>query len=225
METVPLFPLNTVLFPGVPLPLHIFEERYQQMMSYCLTEDVPFGVVLIESGSEVGAPAVPHRIGTSARVTRVARLEEGRMNLIAAGERRFRILRVRTDQPHLVGEIEWLEETGPEAAPEELVERVRTELGHYLDRLFELMDQEREAVELPNEAARLSFVTAAVLQVGLAEKQALLEAPGAPARLRAELVLLARQAEAQKTLRQLKPTLGTATPVDPELSRRRISPN
>jgi uncharacterized protein len=225
METLPLFPLNTVLFPGVPLPLHIFEERYKQMVGYCLTEDVPFGVVLIESGSEVGGPAVPHRVGTSARITRVARLEDGRLNLISAGERRFRILRVRADRPYLVGEIEWLGEADVEAAPAELVERVRLGLSQYLDRLFELMDEERDEVELPNQAERLSFVTAAVLQVGLAEKQALLEAPTAAARLQAEVALLERQAEVQKTLRQLKPALGTATPIDPELSRRRVSPN
>jgi uncharacterized protein len=225
METLPLFPLHTVLFPGVPLPLRIFEERYKEMVAYCLTEDLPFGVVLIESGTEVGAPAVPRRVGTAARITRVERLPEGRLHLVAAGERRFRIARLQASRPYLVAEIEWLVDPDADSAPGDLVEQVRTELSRYLDRLFDLMDQEREAVELPSEAARLSFVTAAVLQVGLEEKQALLEAESASERLQAEVALLARQAEVQETLRRLKPVLGTATPMDPAVSRQRISPN
>jgi Lon protease-like protein len=225
METLPLFPLNTVLFPGVPLPLHIFEERYKEMMAYCLTEDAPFGVVLIESGSEAGAAAVPCRIGTSARIARIEHLDEGRLNLIAAGERRFRILRLQSGRPYLMGQIEWLADADGGATPVELIEQVRTELGRYLDRMFELMDQKREAVELPGNAERLSFVTAAVLQVSLAEKQFLLEALGASDRLRAELDLLAREADVQETLRRLKPALGTAIPLDPARFRQRISLN
>jgi uncharacterized protein len=225
METLPLFPLHTVLFPGVPLPLRIFEERYKEMVAHCLAEDVPFGVVLIESGSEVGAPAVPRRVGTAARITRVERLPEGRLHLVSVGERRFRIARLQAGRPYLVAEIEWLADPDADSTPQELVEQVRTGLSSYLDRLFELMDQEHEAIELPSEPERLSFVAAAVLQLGLEEKQALLEAESAAARLQAELALLARQAEVQETLRRLNPVLGTATPMDPAVSRLRISPN
>ena len=65
---LPLFPLNLVLFPGMDLPLHIFEERYKSMIGDCLNQNLPFGVVLIKEGLEVGTPAEPERIGTSARI-------------------------------------------------------------------------------------------------------------------------------------------------------------
>ena len=91
-ELLALFPLNTVLFPGMPLPLHIFEERYKIMIGRCIDEDRPFGVVLIQSGTEVGNPAVPHVVGTTALIAAVKRLEDGRMNLIAVGQERFRSL-------------------------------------------------------------------------------------------------------------------------------------
>src|SRR5205814_5524803 len=88
-ELMALFPLNTVLFPGMPLPLHIFEERYKLMIGRCLEEERPFGVVLIQSGPEVGGTAVPHRVGTTAHIAAVRRLDDGRMNLIAIGQERF----------------------------------------------------------------------------------------------------------------------------------------
>src|SRR5438128_2047759 len=87
-----LFPLNTVLFPGMRMPLHIFEERYKIMVRECMEEDAPFGIVLIRSGVEVGGGAVPHSLGTTARIMQVEYLDEGRLNLFAIGERRFRII-------------------------------------------------------------------------------------------------------------------------------------
>src|SRR3712207_5656759 len=107
MEQLPLFPLNTVLFPGIPLALHIFEERYKQMIGRCLTEETPFGVVLIASGAEVGAPAVPRKVGTSARIVRAEQLEDGRYNLIAVGERRYSIEEVVQERPFLVARVAW----------------------------------------------------------------------------------------------------------------------
>ena len=83
MERLPLFPLNSVLYPGTLLPLHIFEERYRSMISRCVEEKVPFGVVLVRSGEEVGGPAEPYDVGTTARVARLQRLPDGRMNLVA----------------------------------------------------------------------------------------------------------------------------------------------
>jgi uncharacterized protein len=90
---LPLFPLNTVLFPGMPLTLHIFEERYKLMIERCLEHRQPFGVVLIRYGKEaLGSLADPHRIGCTARILDVQPLSEGRMNISALGQKRFRIL-------------------------------------------------------------------------------------------------------------------------------------
>src|SRR5947209_7299372 len=102
MVELPLFPLNTVLFPTAPLTLHIFEERYKEMVSRCIAEDIPFGVVLIREGQEAGAPAVPFEVGTTAQIVSVEKLLQGRMNLIAVGRKRFRLLDTSHARPYLV---------------------------------------------------------------------------------------------------------------------------
>ena len=108
---LPLFPLNNVvLFPGMPLPLHIFEERYKAMIGACADRDEPFGVLLIKDGNEVGEPSTPHTIGTTARVSQVQRLEEGRLNILTRGETRFELLETVQTTPHLVGLVRFLED-------------------------------------------------------------------------------------------------------------------
>ena len=91
LNTLPLCPLNLVLFPGMDLPLHIFEERYKDMIRECINNDSPFGVVLIKEGLEVGEPAEPERIGTSTRILRSEVLDQGRLNIMTKGDRRFEI--------------------------------------------------------------------------------------------------------------------------------------
>ena len=108
MYDLSLFPLETVLFPGTPVQLHIFEPRYRAMIQLCLDENRPFGVALIRQGLEVGGPAEPYRVGCTARIVDVERLPDGKMNLTALGDERFRILKLRHDQPFLVGQVEAL---------------------------------------------------------------------------------------------------------------------
>ena len=106
MYEIPLFPLNVVLFPGMPLPLHIFEERYKAMVADCIRDNRPFGVVMIEEGSaEYGAPARPVAIGCTAEIAQVQPLDEGRMFIITVGRERFRIVRLDYDKPYLVGTV------------------------------------------------------------------------------------------------------------------------
>ena len=107
MFDLALFPLNTVLFPGMPLQLHIFEPRYQTMIRHCLDHQQPFGVVLIHQGLEAYGPlAKPVQMGCAARIINTTPLEDGRMNLTAVGDERFRILKLNYDLPYLVGEVE-----------------------------------------------------------------------------------------------------------------------
>jgi uncharacterized protein len=107
MMKLPLFPLNTVLFPGMPLSLHIFEDRYKEMISRCLQDRTPFGVVLIKEGFEALGPlAQPYSIGCTAQITQVQPLDEGRMNLIAIGHERFTLLSLDYALPYLMGDIE-----------------------------------------------------------------------------------------------------------------------
>src|SRR2546428_11786335 len=93
------------------LPLHIFEPRYRQMIAECLEEGHSFGVVAIREGSEIG-PATPYDVGTLAKIVRIDRLDDGRMNLLVMGASRFAIVRTADDRPYLRGEIRIIPETG-----------------------------------------------------------------------------------------------------------------
>ncbi|MGZ5034610.1 MAG: LON peptidase substrate-binding domain-containing protein [Usitatibacter sp.] len=108
-ESVPIFPLNTVLFPGAVLPLKIFEVRYMDMAKSCLKTGRPFGVCLIREGEEVGAPAVPEPVGCLAHIGECDVEELGILKVRALGQERFRIVSTEVSpQGLIVGEIEKL---------------------------------------------------------------------------------------------------------------------
>lgn len=180
-RNLPLFPLNTVLFPGLPLPLHIFEERYKLMIATCLVTDSQFGVLLIKSGSEVGAGAEPFAIGTIAQISDVERLPEGRMNLITHGTERFRLLDVAEREPYLVGRIETLAEPSAPVDPD-LTADVRDRFLAYLRDLRPEL-AERTPPKLAPDAAGLSYQLAAVLPISATRRQSLLEMESVAERL------------------------------------------
>ena len=105
-DDLPLFPLHVVLFPDMPLPLHIFEPRYREMILRCREERSPFGIVLIQNGEESGEEAVPHRIGTTARIAQHEEMPDGRMNILVFGETRFHVTQTRHDKPYLCAQVE-----------------------------------------------------------------------------------------------------------------------
>lgn len=108
VSTLRLFPLRTVLFPGMPLPIQIFEPRYHQLLAECLEADEPFGVVLIRSGNEAGdAEMVPYDVGTTARIESASPVGGGRVMVRTHGERRFRILALHRDRPFLTADVEY----------------------------------------------------------------------------------------------------------------------
>ena len=120
MFDLPLFPLHNVLFPGMALPLHVFESRYKQMIKFCLEGDKRFGVVLIRHGSEALGPLPePHLIGCTAQIIEVQPLEEGHMYLTTTGVQRFRINTINHGLPYLVGKVEILPFEGND--PQELI--------------------------------------------------------------------------------------------------------
>jgi uncharacterized protein len=165
MPELPLFPLNTVLFPGGLLPLRIFEPRYLDMVGRCMREGSDFGVVLIHRGEEAGAVVETASVGTGARVVDFSTLPDGLLGVMCRGSRRFRILAQRVQSDGLcVGEVEWLPEPGPTLiAPEhrplaQVLRRVLQELGdtaRHLDADFEDADwvSNRLAEFLPLERA------------------------------------------------------------------------
>jgi uncharacterized protein len=224
-ELLALFPLNTVLFPGMPLPLHIFEERYKLMIGRCIEEKRSFGVVLIASGPEVGGPCVPHRVGTIAHIAAVRRLDEGQMNLIAVGQERFRILEVIRQEPYQVARVETLVDRKPEPEAAPLAAQVGETLSVYLRDLFTLLDQPQEEFEIPTEPGRLSLVAAAVLQIPLRERQTLLQMTDVVARLQQERDWLARETDKQQTLLRMRKRLGSVTPLDSRDLLAHLSPN
>ena len=198
LTELPLFPLNLVLFPGMRLPLHIFEERYKAMIGDCLDRDAPFGVALIKEGPEVGGPAEPYAIGTTARIVQVERLDGGRLNLLAAGERRFQLVEVIQQIPHLVGLVQFITEEIGSPDPD-LVTELRAEYAGFLRQLSDLAGSWNAPLAMPEEPLALSFAAAATLTSSIelpqGLRQELLAADTAAARLTQLLPLLRRANE------------------------------
>ena len=181
MVELPLFPLHTVLFPGMPLPLHIFESRYKQMVELCLEKDNTFGVVLIHRGNEALGPlAKPHSIGCTARIIEVQPLGEGRMNITAVGERRFRIHSLNYDLPYLVGDVEFY--PLPAEDPESLMPaagRLAPKVQQYIRLLNEIEEVDLDPDNLPEDPVMLAQLAAVLLQMPPGEKQELLKSASA----------------------------------------------
>ena len=198
-ERIPLFPLGTVLFPGLVLPLHIFEERYRQLVRDLVQQGEgatrSFGVVAIREGREVGADGVRalHEVGCTTVVHQVQPHADGRYDLMTAGARRFRLHALDDRLPYLVGEVELLDEqAGADAAM--LTTRVGRLFARYRDGLLAARGQQAPGPpELPVEPTVLSYLVAAAMVLDLADKQRLLAAPDAATRLRFELGLLQRE--------------------------------
>ena len=198
LTELPLFPLNLVLFPGMRLPLHIFEERYKAMIGDCIERDAPFGVVLIKEGPEVGGPAEPHRIGTSARISQVQRLEEGRLNLLALGERRFDLAEIVQETPHMVGRVAFKSESLGDV-PFGLAGEVGSHYEQFLKHIGTLSGSWNAPVQVPEDPLDLSFEAASTLtsSVELPQgiRQEILEVETAADRLARLLPLLQRANE------------------------------
>lgn len=187
---VPLFPLNTVLFPGMVLPLHIFEPRYRLMVQRCMEGQQLFGVVLIQEGDEVGEEAVPHAMGTLAAIQHAQAYEDGRMDLLTVGVSRFRILDELPGESYAQARVELLDESDEAPDVTEVVALFET----YLQTLSLLSNQDYALTIVPD-PQQLSYQIAAVLPLELEEKQLLLEAPGTSDRLAVEADLLRRETE------------------------------
>ncbi|MFF4761981.1 LON peptidase substrate-binding domain-containing protein [Streptomyces sp. NPDC001292] len=233
MTTVrlPLFPLNTVLFPGLVLPLNVFEERYRAMMRALLKtpEDEPrrFAVVAIRDGHEVAAsaPGMPdptalpergpsagfgpdpakafHSVGCVADAATIRERADGTFEVLATGTTRVRLLSVDASGPFLVAELrELTEEPGDEAVP--LAEGVLRSFRQYQKRLAGARERSLStAAELPDEPSVVSYLVAAAMMLDIPTKQRLLQAPDVSSRLRDELKLLRRETAILRSLPSL----------------------
>ena len=191
---LPLFPMNTVLFPGMVLSLHIFEERYKLMINRCLEEERSFGVLLIREGKEVGGSAVPYGVGTTTTIAGLSRLEDGQMDIVTIGTERFRLRSLRRDRPYLVGEAEPWPLTGANSEQaQNQVGPVRALLRQYMSLLAQAQGHKIDIDEMPDDPRTLALATAMILQLPLPQKQHLLVQPTVPHMLRAERGIMRRE--------------------------------
>lgn len=190
--TLPLFPLNTVLFPGGPLPLRIFETRYIDMVRRCMRQRSSFGVLLIRAGAEVGSVTSTAEIGTSARIVDFYQLPDGLLGITCVGERKFRV-RERSRQPDglNVGEIEWLPPEADVALPAE-----HHHLGQLLRKVLpELSELYQNVPKHFDDAGWVSSRLAEILPLELSDKQFLLEMDDPLVRLARVAPLIRRNEE------------------------------
>jgi uncharacterized protein len=220
-EMLPLFPLGAVLYPGMLLPLHIFEERYRQLVRDLLDGPEPrrFGVIAIRKGRETGIDGVRslYRIGCTATLRRVDRHPDGRFDIVTIGTQRFRLSKLDEARPYLQGEVEMLadEPVDPVSAGR-AVQVTQAAFREYLDALIEWGGATVRLEELPDEPVLLSFIVAAAMIIDLPERQVLLAESDALRRLAMLRALLSRETAMLRTT--------TSRPA-PDLRNTPYSPN
>jgi Lon protease-like protein len=212
---IPLFELGVVLFPHMPLALHVFEERYRAMLHDCEEQGVGFGVVAIRAGVEVGGGAVAYDVGTLAQVRRQEQLDDGRANLLVTGATRFRVVRRISDRPYPAGEVEYLSDTPGDAEhTARLSAEVLPAFRRYAASLQQLTARDLPDVDdLPEDPELLGYLVAAALQVETPHKQRMLEADSAEDRLRLCAALLRREeALLERMLARSNPRIAGISP-------------
>jgi hypothetical protein len=199
-EMLPLFPLSTVLFPGMRLPLHLFEERYRRLAHDLKAGPEPrmFGVIAIRKGRETGADSIEgveslHEIGCVAAVRHLTEQPDGQFDLQTVGTERFRLLSLDRSLPYFRGAIQRLPDDPGSGRDEPIVARVHAGFREYLNALADRGGGVIDVADLPDEPLLLSYVVAAAMIIDLPDRQNLLAAPDAIARLKAERTLLTRE--------------------------------
>ncbi len=185
MSDIPLFPLNVVLMPGAPLPLHIFEERYKQMVDECLEQESEFGMVFADEAGTRG-------VGCTAKIVELAeRYDDGRMLILVEGSRRFKLNNVLTGKPYYVGEVEYFEEE-PEG---EDVQALAEECIALLERVVEAATEGSVGIEIEPPYRNLSFAIAGRVEFEAETRQQILELTSEKERLEKVKELLTAAAE------------------------------
>jgi uncharacterized protein len=204
-ERLRLFPLGTVLFPGMVLPLHIFEDRYRQMVHELLDGPEPrrFGVIAIRKGRETGIEGVSslYEVGCTATLRQTEEHDDGRFDLITVGTQRFRLESLDESRPYLQGDVEFLpEDDGDSAAAGRAASLVAATFRDYLEALAARGLAQITIPDLPEEPVLLSYLVAATMIVDLPDQQALLAEPDSLSRLAAVRALLQRETTMLRTL-------------------------
>jgi Lon protease-like protein len=184
---LPIFPLSVVLFPGIPLPLHIFEPRYKRMLADCLEADRCFGITPVATADTPGAGAV----GCVAEVRVNQELPDGRSNIVVVGRSRFVLSRLLDESlPYLVADVQTFEDDEDSEPPADQTEALRQLFARYFIGLRELNDTTPGEPALPDDALSLSFQVAGGIECDLGVKQRLLAERSTARRVTALVMLL-----------------------------------
>lgn len=186
MVVIPMFPLGSVLFPAMPLALQVFEERYLKMMGAILDAEEPvFGVVLIERGSEVGGGDQRFDLGTTARVLQIE-APDGPLQVVAKGDRRFRVVSWLDEDPYPQAEVEFLDEFETDDVDSEALGKTETVVRDTLAYLLELdlSIPWPTDIELADDPVARAWQLAGIAPLGTLDHQDLLESGDAPSLLR-----------------------------------------
>ena len=209
-QNLQLFPLQTVLYPHCIMPLHIFEPRYRTMIGLCIEHGVPFGIVQISSGLEVGGEARTYPVGTIAHIRSVTQFEDGRLFISTKGGDRFRIVDSRYDGDCLTAEVEIYEDDAVAESSAERLQQTAADVAKLFEKYWQLLEvvtrKELGQLELPEEPEILSWLVPSVLHVQPEVKQALLQKRTAGERLELEQELLYEQVD--KLLEMLREANG-----------------
>jgi uncharacterized protein len=219
-ERLPLFPLGTVLFPGMVLPLHVFEERYRTLISDLQKGPEPgrFGVIAIKKGRETGIDGVSalYEVGCTAIIRETERYEDGRYDLVTVGTERFRLRELDDSRPYFQGGVEFIPEEVGDAPAAGLAGHAVSQLFRRYLEVLATRGAEVNVPDLPEEPVLLSYLIAAAMIIDLPDRQSLLAEPDALSRLTAERALLSRETTMLRTL--------TARPA-PDLRDAPFNPN
>jgi Lon protease-like protein len=223
-DRLPLFPLNMVLFPGIVMPLHIFEDRYRSLVRDLIAlppeSDREFGVVAIKVGYEVGERGVHtiQRTGCAALVTEVTANPDGTFEILVVGRRRFHVENLDPSEEYLRADVEWLSDRPGGDSPADAVRAARVARNLfevYRDSVAALRGDDILEGAAPDDPVDLSYTLAAALVLNLAQRQTMLEAPDVTSRLRLGTSLMRGELQAMKAIPSLPATAMARTAWSP----------
>jgi Lon protease-like protein len=205
LQRIPLFPLDVVLFPGMTLPLHIFEPQYREMTKMCLDCNTPFGVILAHDARHPAVPT-PARVGTFARILDYARLPDGRYNLLTKGGERFEVVEYVSDAPYQQAMVRALRDVEEPGDLRELASVATQALQTYLRIVFAQVGSEGFQLEIPDDPSELSYLIGMCLTCEDCEKQEILEMRSLSQRLARGAEVLTSEADALRSEGELEDT-------------------
>ena len=182
-QELPIFPLNTVLFPGETIPLQIFEDRYKLMINECIEKNTRFGVALIREGKEVGGPAFPYEIGTIVSLVAHKRTPDGRIRITCIGQEKFEIIEIISESPFLKALVRTGKNLEIDDVKDETLEMSHLSMSKHYNNLLSMKGSWVSTPYTPADPIEFSYFISQILQLNESEKQKLLEMESCEMRL------------------------------------------